>query len=83
MNQTSKDEVTQKREEKKKRVCNTYSFLHTDTESREITKLSLSRERKNRGDDESLDLEIEGRDKEWSHRGGEGGGAIARPVTID
>lgn len=72
--------MTQKREEKKKHVHNTYSFLHTNTKSREITKLSLSREWKNRGDDESLDLEIEIRNgaKEREREG-----AIARPVTID
>lgn len=72
--------MTQKREEKKKHVHNTYSFLHTNTKSREITKLSLSREWKNRGDDESLDLEIEIRNGAKER---EGEGAIARPVTID
>lgn len=72
--------MTQKREEKKKHVRNTYSFLHTNTKSREITKLFLSREWKNRGDDESLDLEIEIRNGAKER---EGEGAIARPVTID
>lgn len=76
--------MTQKREEKKKHVHNTYSFLHTNTKSREITKLSLSREWKNRGDDESLDLEIEIRNGAFvGAKEREGEGAIARPVTID